>query len=711
MRDPLPWAEGQRANYWATCWAGFAALVCGAVSIFEPVWLEEGMLVHISERLASGDVLYRDVSAFTGPFPYELLALLFRVFGPELWVARAAVVVLQSLACASAFGLGNQLGNATLGHGAALVVALSPLLFFPFLSIFYYVTVAVALTLMATYASVRGQESFVWAGLSALLVVSVALSKQTLGLALAVTISLAWALMAVRDRRLAPLLVFWSIAALASMGVIGLYIVRGEFDLLVKSLVEIPLSLGEDFQVSWINFWPLGELNLERGGELLYLPWIYGTTFNFFSDPPAGLILLTQGLFALPFFAIGVALIQAVAGRMTRVGWMVFAALVATMTNLYPRPDWGHLVFVLPLSLMLLWLIVGRAPESSTKFLAGWMGLVWLAIPLLVISGWMAVLILRAAIPADWGPRVPFWAVSHQNRSLALPRVIEFLRKRVSPGEYIFVARSEPLIYFATETQNPTPYSGVIPGGLGEQQPAVLKGLTLVDFVVMSEIDQPGYTYYREELPKVQRYLERNFEIADPFLESASDWIVVLERIEDRGPSLFDLADHQGEARRWMRQSGVEHEGPAPPKMATVHNRRPVAFYLGEGGGGIDFLLDLPQGAIFQSEVGFPSLKSETFLFEHPRKAEISVLVSLDGENFERLESWTIQSARGSILKEHHPMRRWRSIEADLSPYGGKRVTLRLEAASRSPGRPDMPAMSWFGSPRIIDSKKAGVEP
>ena len=711
MRDPLPWAEGQWATYRGALWAGFGALVCGAVSIFEPVWLEEGMLVHISERLASGDVLYRDVSAFTGPFPYELLALLFRFFGPELWVPRLAVVVLQSLACASAFGLGKQLGGLRLAHGAALVVALSPLLFFPFLSIYYYVTVAVALTLMATYASMRGQESLAWAGLSALLVVSVALSKQTLGLALAVTISLAWAVMTVRERRFVPLLAFWSIAALASLGVVGVYVLRGELDLLVKSLVEIPLSLGEDFHVSWINFWPLGELNLERGGELLYLPWIYGTTFNFFSDPPPLLIVLTQGLFALPFFAIGITLIQAIAGRMTPVTWLTFAALVATMTNLYPRPDWGHLVFVLPLSLMQLWLVVGGAREASGNANAGRIRLLWFAIPLLLISGLMAALILRAAVPANWGPRVPFWSVSHQNRSLALPRVIDFLRTRVVPGEFIFVARSEPLIYFATETQNPTPYSGVIPGGLEEQQPAVLKGLSLVNFVVMSEIDQPGYTYYREELPKVQRYLERNFEIADPFLESASDWIVVMERIEDRGPSVFDLADHQGEARRWMRQSGVEHEGPAPPKMATVHNRRPVAFYLGEGGGGIDFVLDLPQDPIFESEVGFPSLKSETFLFEHPRKTEISVLVSLDGENFERLEGWTIESARGSFLKEHHPMRRWRSIEADLSPYGGKRVKLRLEASSRSPGRPDMPAMGWFGSPRIIDSPKADVVP
>ena len=701
MKAPEDSVAARRAGQAGALWAGFAALVCAAVSRFEPVWLEEGMLVHVAERLASGEALYQDVSAFTGPFPYELLAALFRIFGPELWVARGTVVLLQSLACAAAFGLGNQAGSPWQGHGAALVVALSPLLFFPFFSIFYYVTVAVGLTMLATYAAVRGQKSFVWAAVSAVVVVSIALSKQTLGLALAGTLILTWWMIGSRERRLAPLAVFLAVAVLASLGVIGIYAVRGEFTLLVKSLVEIPLSLGDDFHVSWINFWPLGELSLGHGSELLYLPWIYGTTFNFFSDTPRLLIALTQALFALPFVAVGFTLFQARAGRMPQAAWFTLAALVATMTNLYPRPDWGHLVFVLPLTMMQLWLVLGPSLVLSRGFSISGRGFIWLAGPLVLVSGLMGALILRSAVPTDWGPRIPLWSVSHQNRSLALPRVVEFLRNRVIPGEFIFVARSEPLIYHATETRNPTPYSGVIPGGLGEQEPSILQGLELVDFVVMSEIDQPGYTYYRDELPAVQRYLERNFEIPEPFLESASDWVVVLERVADRGPAVLDLVEIEGKAKRWIRVQGTEEDGAVPPKMATVHNRRPVAFFLGEEGGGIDFVLDLPERATFEADVGFPSLKSEDFLFEHPTKALITASVSLDGGAFIPIKRWRIDSIRGSILKERHPMRRWRPIRADLSPYGGRKVRLRLEARAEAPGRPEMPEMSWLGSPRI----------
>jgi hypothetical protein len=43
--------------------------------------------------------------------------------------------------------------------------------------------------------------------------------------------------------------------------------------------------------------------------------------------------------------------------------------------------------------------------------------------------------------------------------------------------------------------------------------------------------------------------------------------------------------------------------------------------------------------------------------------------------------------------------RRWRSIEADLSRFAGRRATLRLEfRATRSPTRD---RLAWFGSPRV----------
>jgi hypothetical protein len=65
-----------------------------------------------------------------------------------------------------------------------------------------------------------------------------------------------------------------------------------------------------------------------------------------------------------------------------------------------------------------------------------------------------------------------------------VPHAIEYLREPTQPGDAIFVARAEPLIYFATDTRNPTPYGGVIPGMPEEQQRVITKALETTRFVV-----------------------------------------------------------------------------------------------------------------------------------------------------------------------------------------------------------------------------------
>ena len=74
---------------WA--WALTGAMASAVMAPLEPNLLEEGYLLDAAVRMLRGDVLYRDVVAFTGPLPYEGLALLFRLFGPEILVGRLSV--------------------------------------------------------------------------------------------------------------------------------------------------------------------------------------------------------------------------------------------------------------------------------------------------------------------------------------------------------------------------------------------------------------------------------------------------------------------------------------------------------------------------------------------------------------------------------------------------------------------------------------------
>ena len=72
-------------------WGAIGALACASVAVLEPSVLEEGLPLHVAQRLAQGEHLYRDVIFFTGPLPFELLAVLFRICGDHLFVARGAV--------------------------------------------------------------------------------------------------------------------------------------------------------------------------------------------------------------------------------------------------------------------------------------------------------------------------------------------------------------------------------------------------------------------------------------------------------------------------------------------------------------------------------------------------------------------------------------------------------------------------------------------
>jgi 4-amino-4-deoxy-L-arabinose transferase-like glycosyltransferase len=661
--------------------------------------------VHGAQRIAGGEVLYRDIAAFTGPLPFELLALLFRVFGDEIWVARIAVAVLHGAACAAIYGVGNGAGGRILGSGAAALHAAAAVLLVPFLSIYFYVTVALSLGCLATYAAVRGTRSVGWAILAGVLVAGVALCKQTLGVVF--TVALLTAMIACAPRGGRPRSAFAAIGGGAAVAVVTLvaFALRGGLDEMVRFLVVVPLSFGETFRAPWINFWPPGRLTLGGWGESLYMPWAYAVLRNIFIPAPPAAILATQLLFALPFLAVAVTLLRRLTGPLPAAVWIHGAALIAAASNLFPRADWGHLAFVLPAAAVQTLLALGalRSPGRSPLPLRIGVGILSCAL----VAGCVLVgtVLYRNSEPPKFGPRVPFRAVSGQNRNPALPRVIRYLRKNTEPGEAIFVARGEPLLYYATDTRNPTPYSGVIPAIREEQERAILAGLEEVRYVVMSDIDQPLFNYYRDELPKVQAYLERHFRVPPEFRDRHSDWLLVLVRGLDRGEAFVDLVDAQASGRRWKRDGeGVEQAASSPPKLAVRHNRRPLAFWMGPGGGGIDFDLEIPERALFEADVGFPLIMASDSRFEQAPRVLMRVAIR-EAESFEPLrEDRLVHDLTPRWTRiDTAPGRHWVPMVVDLRRYAGRRVTLRLEAIPEAPYLPEVDrSLAWWGSPRIV---------
>jgi len=674
-------------------WGIVAAVMTAAMAPLEPNLLEEGYLLHFAQRMLAGERLFTDLASFTGPLPFHLLAGLFRFSGEDVAVARGTIVVGSGLSTAAIVALAERADVGTWRHAVGAILAASPVLLFPFHSIYFYSTIAYQLSLIAAWAAAKGLASRRWAFAAGLLIAAVALSKQTVGLALALCLVPAFHATAAPERRrrvVASLLLGGLAATLSTLLVHGL---RGELGALVQSLVLWPLGFDVAFDAPFPDLWPPGQLSPALLSQAhFYTPFVYSILRGAVLEAPSwAMTATTQALFALPFLSLAATLVARWRGPLPPAIWIHGALLLALMSNLVPRTDWGHLVFVVAPAVVQGLLLGSRIRPIAGHSPGGRALASTIAVALIASSAVVGARLWLASERAEIGPRLSLRPLSDRTRDPALGRVVSFLRENVEPDEPIFVARAEPLIYFATGLRNPTPYAGIVPGFFDEQQATILDALEGVRWVVMSEIDQPVFTYYRDLLPGVQAQLERHFRIADPFEGEGYGWLVVLERRPDRGPTEIDLFEAQPGARRWQRDARGELrpvERPLP-RLATSHHRRPLPLSLGPSGGGIDFEIELPEHALFQAEVGLERIYGVPT--PHPRNVRFELSIGRDGV-FEPVAS--LRALAGPDQGD-----RWLPIEADLSAWAGQQVVLRLSIETSRHLRTTR--LGWWGSPRI----------
>jgi len=675
-------------------WILTGAAICGWMLPLEPNLLEEGIALHLSQRMLQGEHLFRDLASFTGPFPFELLTLLFRVFGDDIVVARAAVAVMQGAACGAVFSLARSIRQDSLAHVAAAFFAAAPVLLFPLFSLYFYSLVALHLAILATWAAWRGMASPSMAWTAGLLVGCVALSKQNFGLALAATLFTAMVALARPGLRLRQGAVFAAGGATLAIATLGLYAWRGDLAPLWRSLVTLPLSFTATFGSPYPNLWPPGVFDegvfIDRAR---YVPRVYSLRFDIVQGMGASAILWTQALYATPLLALAITPLARGRGPLAPGLWLHSALLLALIPTLFPRTDWGHLVYVLPSAVIQLCLLAQLPASKRWRVGVAAALLTGLSVTTAVTGDWL----WRLSSPARFGPRLPIRPVGDMLRAPTLGQAIAALRARVHPGEPIFVARAEPLIYFATDTSNPTPYSGVIPGIRDEQEETIVEALGRVRFAAMSDIDQPLFTYYSDELPAVQSHLERHFHVAPG---NPDGWLTLLERGRDRGATLVDLFDQRAEGTPFVRRADGALEAPdrPAPRLATRYNRRPLAWRVDARGGGMDFDLTIPPDAEFQSSVGLRQAIGLTAVYDHPTAVYATVSLAPEGGRLQEIARRRIPSRAGGPGG-------WQPLVADLSRWAGQRVTLRLEVRSDEPIA--APRLAWFGSPRLARSPNA----
>jgi hypothetical protein len=690
--------DGAAQHIAVVAWGLAGAVGCALMALLEPNLVEEGFPLHVAQRLLAGQRLYRDIAFFTGPLPFELLALLFRIFGESILVARGAVVVLAGLTAATTFDLARRAGTGALAHLAAAFVVVAPALLFPLYSIYFHTTFAMSLAMLAVYAAVRAPTSAGWACTSGVLAACVALSKQTVGATLGLGLLGALWLVASREKRRGVVGGFLvGSCGVALVSVLAFAAVGTVHDM-VTALVVTPFALGNSFRMPFPSLWPPGVLDPETiHNWVSYLPTLYAILARPPTPFPDSLILLTQLLYAAPAAVLLATLLRGSIQRLPAPVWLSGVGLLTAATNLVPRADWGHLATALPWTAVQLVLLVG-APGAGRPVRPGYAPAAASLVIALVLAGVVAgAQIYARSGPPTFGPLVPLRPVSDIYRLPAVPRVIEYLRTHTRPGEEIFVARQEPLLYFATGTRNPTRFEGMLQGIPEQQEEAVLNVLPHLRYVVLSELDSPERGFYAEELPAINATLERYFRLPDDFPMDRKQWILVLERGPDRGPTAIDFVSGRLSGRPWIRSRSGELRWMDPARLPVGSSRglrRPLIAPVSDFGGGIDFSLEVPPHAVFQAALGLGMLWTSQGVVQQQVGVNCFVRV-LSGPHDEVIASLELQGDPSGD-------RGWQPIEADLSAYAGQRITLRLETVPWTSLA--TPGYVWWGSPRIVVS-------
>lgn len=521
--------------------AAFTAVVQLPVFNRTIVSLDEGQLAAIGHRLASGEVLYRDI--YTGIFPgiYWLAEALFRLLGSDVLVLRWTQLAVNSVTAALLFALVRPLapGPAAwlvpVGYWILLVVS------FPVFTMLTYSSLSLvsalgALVFVRRYIDGARDRDGIAAGV---LLGLATLFKQNFGL-LSLVAVLGSALWCRREGRFAqtpawrafgvPILAGAAVALFASVRLLGSGAWPGFFEAtfltIFASQVEafnqpLPPVFGPHPDGIFVFLYGPGALfgALMRGDPMVtseVISWAvrlgYGSAY--------------LALLLVPVLALGPARRgDCAAARVTARILLPFSALF--FLGIFPSAIWSHLAVVYPPLLMVfaaaipLVLSPLRRRSGAGAALVRGAGLVAL-LPLVVFTARIEFGI-RAAFAEPL--LLPAATVRVARREAGLYRAAnDFLTDCAAEGEPVFVVPDMPLLYLSSGRRNPTPYDLVIPGDVRES--VILERLKTsgVSCVVLNPAMYVQFAPFEELFPGLAAYLATEFETVRASRIGGSEW-------------------------------------------------------------------------------------------------------------------------------------------------------------------------------------------
>lgn len=419
---------------------------------------DEGISLHSAERVLQGQIPHRDFFSLVTPGSYYWTALLFKVFGDSILVARTALVVYGGVFSLLLYLLARRVCSR---RNAALGACLLTVTCLPGYFVFEHNWDSTLWACLAFYCAVRFLErpKWPWAFSLGFLASLTCLFEQSRGGGLVLGLTAGFLLITHTVRGL-QLFTRRRVAALAA----GLALP------FVVTLIYFGAkhSLAPMF-ADW--FWPLEHYNSVNrvpygfiaisasSRHILHSGTLAWRLFAFFTLSPCFLVPV------LPLLALVVLgrCLLAVRGRgfpdrehahyvlvCSCVGGLWLSVLVA-------RPEFSHLMYLAPIFyLPLSWVFEGRAFGGTILPKAR------RAITAYVLLSFAALGL--ALLASAGGARYPLASRRGSLRTPEQDTVISYVQKHVAEHARIFMYPYQPLYYYLTGSGNPTSYEFLYPG-------------------------------------------------------------------------------------------------------------------------------------------------------------------------------------------------------------------------------------------------------
>lgn len=489
---------------------------------------DEGILLQGAQRILAGQVLYRDFFSFYTPGSYYALALLFKIFGSSLPVARTALALAGAVFSSITYLLARRVCSRSI---ALTLAALATLTTLPYRFLVLHNWDSTLWACLALYCAVRLLEmpSRKWAFALGLFTSLTVLFEQSKGAGLCLGLG---------------------------MGFLAIWFLQGRRRLLKRAeLFALVIGFAGPIAIAFAYFasqhaastmladwlWPLQHYSRANRVPYGYQNWSDNARHELFGTGslPERLIkvLAISPCFwipVLPLITAGLLAYWIVQARRNSAAheksayYVIVAAGFAglSLSTLLVRADIIHFMYLQPLNcLILAWLLDGRDLPGRLVRSAGHLLTAYVVIALALFG--LAPLIGARAAHHQVATRRGVVTTGEKET------VVDYVQARVPAGATILVYPYLPLYYYLTGTFSPGRYDYFQPGmHTREQADEIVRELaTRRVRVVLFEINfsdkvshsWPGTPLTAIAEDPVADYIARNYRVCR-VLTSPAGW-------------------------------------------------------------------------------------------------------------------------------------------------------------------------------------------